>query len=110
MKVIYRVNNNLSFELDGSGQKDMFEQLAMVQEIFGQDVCGKCKSENLVYRIRENDGNKFYELMCKKCFAVLSFGQHKIGGTLFPSKKDKGGDWLPDNGWTKWNKEKQIRE
>jgi len=28
-----------------------------------------------------------------------------VGGGLFPKRKDSEGNWLPDKGWTKWNKE-----
>ena len=110
MKLSYKPRPNLLVEFEASDQKDLFEQMAGLQEILKQDKCGKCKSENLVFIVREIDDNKFYELKCKDCNAILGFGSHKKGGTLFPQRKDKEGEWLPDNGWTKWNKETQQRE
>jgi len=111
MKATLQVNNRLSVEIDASGQKDLFEELASLQEIFGVTKCGKCGGEDLKFVVRENDGNKFYELHCQKsgCFARLAFGSHKKGDTLFPKRKDSDGQYLPDGGWTRWDKEKGER-
>jgi hypothetical protein len=106
MKVKYAVNNKLQFELEGSGQKEVFKELALIQEIFGEEACGLCKSTNIKYIVRNVDGNDYYELRCADCGGILSFGQHKKGGTLFPKRKDDEGAYLPNKGWHKWNKEK----
>lgn len=92
----------LVFELDVKGERDLFEQIAHIQEVFDH-VCGKCDSSNIKLVVRENDGNKFYEMRCKDCGAKLSFGSHKTGGTLFPKRKGDGDEWLPSGGWTKWD-------
>tara|TARA_R110000803_G_scaffold41244_1_gene88717 strand:- start:1139 stop:1471 length:333 start_codon:yes stop_codon:yes gene_type:complete len=110
MKVSYKPRPNLLVEFDAAGQKDLFEQMAGLQEILKQDKCGKCGNEDLIFTCRTNDDNKFYELRCRKCGATLGFGSHKTGDTLFPQRKDKEQNWLPDDGWTKWNKETQARE
>jgi translation initiation factor 2 beta subunit (eIF-2beta)/eIF-5 len=102
MKVICKVNEKVTFELEGSGQKDIFEQLSSVQEVFGEGACGKCNSENIRFQVREVDGNKFYELKCNACGSTLAFGAHKKGDTLFPKRKDGDGKWLDNKGWTKW--------
>jgi hypothetical protein len=34
----------------------------------------------------------------------------KKGGRLFPKRKDKEGNWLPDGGWVKWNPDTQKEE
>lgn len=104
MKVIYRASDKLSFELEASGQKEIFKELALIQEIFSEDKCGLCKKTNLKFIVRNVDGNDYYELRCMDCGAVLAFGQHKKGGTLFPKRKDDENNWLPDNGWYKWQK------
>ncbi len=44
------------------------------------------------------------------CRAVLSMGVHRgEAGTLFPRRHTEAGDgvkeWLPDNGWLKWDPE-----
>jgi hypothetical protein len=109
MKATFKVRSNLVIELEAGNQKDLFEKLSDYQEVFGVTKCGKCKSEELKFVVREDkDKNKYYELQCK-CGARLSFGSHKIGETLFPKRKGDDDKWLPDNGWTKWDKEKQQR-
>lgn len=108
MKANVKVNKSVVFEIEATDQKDMFERLASVQEVFGVTTCGKCGNEDVKFVVRENEGNKFYEIHCQKCYARLAMGSHKIGGTLFPKRKD-GDEYLPDNGWTKWDKEKGQR-
>jgi hypothetical protein len=102
MKLNYKVSDKLSFELEGEGQKEIFKELASIQEIFGEESCGLCKSRNLRYVVRNVDGNDYYELRCADCGAILAFGQHKKGGTLFPRRKDDEGKWLPNRGWHKY--------
>jgi len=92
MKVIYKANDKLQFELEGSGQK----------EIFSEEKCGLCGSTSLRFIVRNVEGNDYYELRCNDCGAVLAFGQHKKGGTLFPKRKDDDGNYLPNKGWHKW--------
>lgn len=105
MKVKYKVGDKLEFELEGTGQKEVFKELALIQEIFSEEKCGLCNKSNLRFVVRNVDGNDYYELRCIDCGAVLAFGQHKKGGTLFPKRKDDDGNYLPNKGWHKWNKE-----
>lgn len=105
MKVNYRVGERLSFEVDGAGQKEVFKELAAIQEIFGEDNCGMCGKNNLKFVVRNVDGNDYFELKCGDCGGILSFGQHKKGGTLFPKRKDDNNTYLPNKGWHKWKKE-----
>ena len=102
MKVVYKANDKLSFELEGSGQKEIFKELALIQEIFSESKCGICGSTNIKFIVRTVEGNDYYELRCMDCGAVLSYGQHKKGGTLFPKRKDDNNNWLPNGGWHKW--------
>jgi len=102
MKVVYR-EDKLSAEFNVDTPKELFKQLGDFQEVFGQTNCGKCESNNLRYVVRENDGNEYHELRCADCGAKLAFGVNKTGGGLFPRRKNADGEWLPDNGWTKWN-------
>lgn len=110
MKVNYRVNSKLSFEIEAEGQKELFKSVANVQEIFGEESCGACKSESLRFCVRNVDSNDYYELRCLDCGAILPFGQHKKGGTLFPKRKDENNNWLPDRGWYKWNADKKKQQ
>lgn len=104
MKLKYKVNDKLEFELEAEGQKQVFKELATIQEIFGESQCGCCKSGDVKFVVRNVDDNDYYELRCTKCGAVLSYGQHKKGGTLFPKRKDENGNYLDNNGWYKYTK------
>jgi hypothetical protein len=107
MKLRYKPNAKLEFELEGAGQKEIFKELAIIQEIFSEEKCGLCGSTNLRFIVRNVEGNDYYELRCSDCGAILAFGQHKKGGTLFPKRKDDSGNYLPHHGWHKWSKEKE---
>jgi len=89
MKILYKANDRLQFELEGAGQKEVFKELAIIQEIFSEDKCGSCGKTSIKYVCRNVEGNDYYELRCNDCGSVLSFGQHKKGGTLFPKRKDE---------------------
>ena len=111
MKVTFTTNNGrMTAEFDVDTQTDLFEQLAYFQEIFGEEQCAKCGSENLRFQVRKVEDNLYYELKCVDCGAKLAFGTMKVGCRLFPRRKDKEGNWLPDRGWVKWNKETQQEE
>lgn len=105
MKALYNVNGKLQFEVEGSGQKELFKELATIQEIFGEEKCGSCNKNNIRFVVRNVESNDYYELRCSDCGAVLAFGQHKKGGTLFPKRKDDDGNYLPNKGWHKWTKD-----
>jgi hypothetical protein len=111
MKVKYKVGDRLEFELEGAGQKEVFKELAVVQEIFGEEKCGVCGNNSLRFVVRNVEGNDYYELRCTdaKCSSILAFGQHKKGGTLFPKRKDDEGNYLPNKGWHKWSKESKDK-
>ena len=106
MKLRYRVGDKLEFEIEASGQKEVFKELALIQEIFGEESCGMCDSSSIKFLVRSVEGNDYYELRCNGCGAILSFGQHKKGGTLFPKRKDDNNNYLPNKGWHKWVKDK----
>ena len=109
MRLSYTTKNNrLQVEIEGESQRDLFNELNKFQEVFENDVCGKCQGEDIQYVVRTVDDNQYYELKCKSCGAKLAFGSHKKGGGLFPKRKEVD-TWLPDGGWMKWNaKSKQM--
>ena len=109
MKVKFKPSPKIEFELEGSGQKEVFKELATVQEIFSEERCGACKKDDIKYVVRNVDDNDYYELRCLSCGAALSFGQHKKGGTLFPKRKDENGNWLENSGWHKWQKNQDSK-
>jgi len=109
-----RTYKKLTIDVEAQSQTDLFEELNSVDEVFGEDTCGKCDSNDIRFLVREDkDDNKYYELQCRKCFAKKMFGQHKKGNTLFPKRTQEinGEDkYLPTGGWVIYNKEKGYYE
>ena len=111
MKVTYTTKNErLTTEIEGDSPRDIFASIAKFQEVFEETTCGKCGSENLRFVVRNVDDNFYFEIRCMDCGARLAFGSHKKGGGLFPKRKDAEGNWLPDNGWVKWNPKTEKNE
>lgn len=111
MKVNYTTQSgNIKVELSGDDQKAIFNEIAKFQEVFEETVCVKCGSHNVRFVVRTVDDNDYYELRCRDCGARLAFGVNKKGGTLFPKRKDADGNWLPNNGWVKWNPKTEQNE
>lgn len=99
-------NRQLTFEITGATQQEVFEELAKIQEVFDtENVCGVCDGTSIKYQHRSVQGNDFHELVCKNaaCRARFSFGHSKQDkGALFPKRKNKDGEWLPNRGWEKY--------
>jgi hypothetical protein len=101
MKIKYTTKNQrLNVEINSDSVKEAFKELALFQEVFDEKYCQLCKNDDLQFVVRTVEGNDYYELKCKNCFAKLTFGQHKSGNTLFPKRKEG------TNGWFKWNEVK----
>ena len=126
MQVSVKLNNRVTVTAEGEKHTDLFHQLVALQEVFNDGGCGKCKSENLSYRIRKTTDEKgkkeylYYELTCLACYAKLTFGQSE-NGALFPVRyqreegeylKDANGKNVPkgNRGWVKFNKETNKEE
>lgn len=101
MKVTYQ-SGKYNVEVEG-GIKEIFEQLATFDSVFGNAKNKANGSENIGYRVREVDGNKYYEMYDRDTYHTLKFGQTKKDGSLFPRRKDADGNWLDDGGWTLYN-------
>lgn len=84
----WRITPDMQLEATCGEVKDAFKVLSSFA-VLGNNSCGKCKSTNVHPDHRVAQGIDFYEMRCVDCGARLSFGQHKVGGTLFP-KTDKG--------------------
>lgn len=114
MKAQFKVSPKLIVEVESDSQRSMFEDLAKVSEIFGQDACGKCKSSNIKFVVRnattkDKKPVKYYSMDCMECHAKLSIGQHMENpDNMFVRRKNKEGEWIVDSGWTKWDKEAQA--
>jgi hypothetical protein len=97
--------NQLTFELAAETSRDLFMQVAQIQDIFEAETkCGCCQSESIRYGYREVDSYKFYELTCRDCTAQFKFGQRKQTNELFPKRKDEAGNPLPNGGWAKYER------
>lgn len=108
MQCDYKVNDKLIIKFESANQKEVFQNLAQLGEVFSISECGACGSKDIRHAVRTVPSGKqnfvYYELHCQKCRARLSFGQSTDTVTLFPKKKDESGEYLPNNGWTKYQK------
>lgn len=96
-------NGRVLVEVEGTNVKDLFEQLANVQEVIDADAaCGACGRPEIKFRVREVKNFKYFELHCESCSARLQFGQLRTGDGLFAKRKTEEGDFLPDRGWQKY--------
>ncbi len=110
MKALLKCGDTVTIEVEGGNQVDLFENLAISQEVFGVSKCGACKSKDFRFAVRKvskMEGKKakefkYFELHCTNpnCRARLAFGQHQEGSTLFPRRKSEDGEYLPNGGWT----------
>jgi hypothetical protein len=101
MKIKHRTDR-MEIEVEGGDVKDCFIELANAVEVFSQSVCQACESPDTMPRVREKDGNSYFEVFCNSCNAALSFGQTRVGNRLYPRRKGKDGSYLPHHGWVKW--------
>jgi hypothetical protein len=126
MEILLKVGNNITVKVSGNTHTEIFDGMSQAQEVFGTGECGACQNKDIRYVVRENDGNKYYELHCTnpKCRARLPFGVSKAkAGELYPKKRFKSlgktekkkraseeayasenGGFLPNMGWYKYKK------
>ena len=111
VKQVYALNQ-VEDKLSVNRDTDLFENLAELgnRDTLKVEVCGKCKSGNVTPRVREVDGDKYYEMICLDCWAKLPFGCHRQGGGLFAKRRDDEKKMKGVNGWVKFNKEKGVEE
>ena len=113
MKAEYTSSNGrLKFAVEGATPKDLFSELAGIQEVFdAENRCGCCQADDLHYRVRtsvaktgKNAGKSYdyYELVCMACNARFSFGQSMDLKNLFPKRREDG-KALPNGGWSKYD-------
>ena len=89
---------------------DVLTFLEEVETVFAHDACRCCGSKNVTFGHAVRQGYDFYEARCADCSARLQFGQRRDGGGLFPKRKDKQGNVLPDGGWAVWRGGRQNEE
>lgn len=110
MKAHYRIKGNrITFEVEGGTQKELFKEIAQLEDVFGaDDKCGKCESDKIRFNVRKPGSNEYYELTCTNCHARLQFGQHKQGETLYPKLRDENGEELSHRGWSHYTPKKET--
>ena len=85
--------------LECQGVKEAIRALSEYAEVFRETQCGLCQSDQVIPTHRQAKGYDFYEMECLSCGAVLSFGQTKEGGRLFPKRKNADGYEIGKDGW-----------
>lgn len=128
IKALVKVTNQLTFQVEGETEKELFTDIARVQEVFNHNKCGKCGNTNVKYVCRkDSDNNDWLEIVCQdfKCRAKLTYGVTKTEGQVFPrvrwnnlsetnqeNRKDEKAyadehkGWLPSGGWHIYKGEK----
>jgi hypothetical protein len=116
VKANYKVRGNLIIEVEAETQRELFRELASLQEVFSEKRCGLCGCEAVIPVHRSvTVGKQTYEY-CEwactntKCQARLSLGSMIEGGRLFPHRR-LSANGKPDrekgtldkhNGWSKY--------
>lgn len=125
MKAIVRTKN-VTLEVEGELQKDLFEQCSQAREVFGEEACGLCGSEDIAPVVRKLTHKKkelkYYEYHCRRCGARLSLSLNMEGGTLFVNREllangqpatgeNRGqGKRGPHRGWTQFKGAVESKE
>lgn len=123
MKARYRPRPEVEFELEGATPKDIFTLLAQTDEVFGEQMCGACESDNIYFKVRNSTAKKgknkgktftYFEVVCRNCGCYLPIGQHNNDqGTLFPDRKvldEKTGSPMYDKKYHGWRKSALRKE
>lgn len=122
MEAYYKVNENLTFKINGENVKSILDQLTGIYQSVGAEECGKCGSGDTRPQSRKIKDDVFYEIRCQQCEAVLQLGVSKEDQSLYKKKmktdtkgkavkdNDGKGVYLPNGGWLKWNPQTQTME
>jgi hypothetical protein len=103
-------DGRIVFKVAGESPKVLFKEIAAIQDLFeAESSCGCCDGTNLRFQLRtagERGEFDYYELVCKNtdCRARFSFGQSKDQKSLFPKRKDDQGAYLPNRGWSRYQR------
>ena len=116
MLIKFTPKPGLEMQIEAANQVDAITQMADLGEIFGIKSCGACNSDDIRWQVRKVskqvgkkiENYEYIELVCNKCRARLSFGKFSEDpNSVFPKRKDADGNWLPNNGWVKFEGKKQ---
>jgi hypothetical protein len=103
MKVQRKLGINTIVEAEAPTPAELFDALAMLEEIFRPRPCGLCKGAAVTFTMRQDrEGNKYRQAQCTGCGAEFRFGLRKgPGGLLFPQANSKHGH-KDNGGWSKF--------
>ena len=136
MRVDYPVNIGgviVNISQECAKDTDAFEFVCHMNELYGNMTCtrkvvvdGKDiykKSTNVVPKVRISGEkkHKYYELVCMDRDEDLKYAKRGLGvkeegnDNMFPQRKwGKGhanaGEWIPNNGWSKYNETTKVED
>lgn len=102
------VGNGISVTVEEDTFIEAFDAMSTIEDCFRPcPIPDSDGTFSMRVRTVEKDGetNNYYELHDNKTRARLSLGQFKEkakSGLLFPKRKDKEKNWLPNQGWVVW--------
>ncbi len=118
MKAI-RQYKNLTIEIEARDQVELFEQLAAMDEVFGNLEAGavidgkEVTSSDVSFVVRtDNEDNNYYEVRCNSGplqWYKRRFGVHKTGKSLFPRSNPGPNEIAGLRGWFKFVKDSAVR-
>lgn len=121
MKATYvTANGKLTLEMEYSDDRDLFEKIAHVDEVFGDVTCGAkvdgrwVETKDVKFVVRNVDDNKYYEMWADGKPELRGFrkqfGCHKKGNGLFPKRveKDSKDHEFGSNGYAKFIGNKKV--
>lgn len=98
LKVNYKsADGRFSAQFEGQTPNEVFEQLAMFQEVFEKhNECGLCQSQ-VFFQLRKVNKSKFYEKKCSnpKCGAALTYHINDGNVGLYTTWQDKWSKYVP---------------
>jgi ribosomal protein S27E len=83
MKLLYKVSNRLTAEIEAKDINMAFRMLSSCDQILGVRKCGNCGGEHLQFKHTTPKGYEYYSIECTDCGHELKFGQAKADNRLF---------------------------
>lgn len=118
MQVSYTTaDGRMTAVFEGKDHQSIWEQIADFQEVFEDRNIKigdkEVDTKDIVFRVRRVDGNDFYEKVYVgtdynlRGYKMAYQQAKERKGTMYPVRKDKEGGWIENNGWTKWQGNKE---
>lgn len=117
MQIQTRLNKDTMVTVEANNTLELFKELAAMYAVFDIQQCGACQSTNVFPQFREGEDYTYAEMVCKDCWAKLTYGQNKKEESIYPKRfqtDDKGkvikkdGKAVPieNKGWVKYTPNK----